>query len=124
MSGPVAANWLGESLFASGKYAEAIAAYQTVSRWPGNKYIPQALYSVGFCQFPGFSSNFHASIDQPDLTISDANAALSWGLTSGPSGSIVDRYQIDKFTDLMRPLGLKEVSRTGVLSIQRGVEVL
>ena len=32
--------------------------------------------------------------------------------------------KIDKFVDLMRPLGLVEVSRTGVLSIQRGVEVL
>ncbi len=32
--------------------------------------------------------------------------------------------KIDKFTELMRPLGLVEVSRTGVLSIQRGVEVL
>lgn len=31
--------------------------------------------------------------------------------------------KIDKFVDLMRPLGLVEVSRTGVLSIQRGVEV-
>ena len=32
--------------------------------------------------------------------------------------------KIDKFVDLMRPLGLVEVSRTGVLSIQRGAEVL
>ena len=32
--------------------------------------------------------------------------------------------KVDKFVDLMRPLGLVEVSRTGVLSIQRGVEVL
>ena len=32
--------------------------------------------------------------------------------------------KIDKFTDLMRPLGLVEVSRTGVLSIERGEEVL
>jgi acetolactate synthase-1/3 small subunit len=32
--------------------------------------------------------------------------------------------KIDKFSDLMRPLGLVEVSRTGVLSIQRGVDML
>lgn len=32
--------------------------------------------------------------------------------------------KIDKFIELMRPLGLVEVSRTGVLSIQRGVETL
>ena len=31
--------------------------------------------------------------------------------------------KIDKFVDLMRPLGLIEVSRTGVLSIARGAEV-
>ena len=30
--------------------------------------------------------------------------------------------KIDAFTDLMRPLGLVEVSRTGVLSIQRGAD--
>ncbi|MCK5911638.1 MAG: acetolactate synthase small subunit, partial [Caulobacter sp.] len=28
----------------------------------------------------------------------------------------------DKFLDLMRPLGLVELSRTGVLSIERGFE--
>jgi len=38
-------------------------------------------------------------------------------LTGAPS-------KIDRFCDLMRPLGLVEVSRTGVLSIQRGVEAL
>jgi acetolactate synthase-1/3 small subunit len=31
--------------------------------------------------------------------------------------------KIDKFVGLMRPLGLTEVSRTGVLSIERGLEV-
>ena len=31
--------------------------------------------------------------------------------------------KIDSFVELMRPLGLVEVSRTGVLSISRGVEV-
>ena len=31
--------------------------------------------------------------------------------------------KIDRFIELMRPLGLVEVSRTGVLSIQRGVDV-
>jgi acetolactate synthase-1/3 small subunit len=32
------------------------------------------------------------------------------------------RDKINAFIDLMRPLGLKEVSRTGVLSIRRGAE--
>jgi len=30
--------------------------------------------------------------------------------------------KIDSFVDLMRPLGLVELSRTGVLSIERGAE--
>src|ERR1700751_367781 len=38
-------------------------------------------------------------------------------LTGAPS-------KIDSFVELMRPLGLVEVSRTGVLSIQRGFEAL
>ena len=38
-------------------------------------------------------------------------------LTGAPS-------KIDKFLDLMRELGLVEVSRTGVLSIQRGLDAL
>ncbi|HVN01908.1 MAG TPA: acetolactate synthase small subunit [Caulobacteraceae bacterium] len=32
--------------------------------------------------------------------------------------------KIDKFTELMRPLGLVEMSRTGALSIERGEETL
>jgi acetolactate synthase-1/3 small subunit len=32
--------------------------------------------------------------------------------------------KIDKFVDLMRPLGLVELSRTGVLSITRGPEAM
>ena len=35
---------------------------------------------------------------------------------TGPSG------KIDKFVGLMRPLGLVELSRTGVLSISRGTD--
>ena len=42
--------------------------------------------------------------------------SLVFELTGAPS-------KIDSFIDLMRPLGLVEVSRTGVLSISRGVEV-
>jgi acetolactate synthase-1/3 small subunit len=49
--------------------------------------------------------------------IDTTHESFVFELTGAPS-------KIDKFTDLMRPLGLKEVSRTGVLSIQRGVEVL
>ncbi|MFI4963808.1 MAG: acetolactate synthase small subunit [Caulobacterales bacterium] len=49
--------------------------------------------------------------------IDTTHESFVFELTGAPS-------KIDKFTDLMRPLGLIEVSRTGVLSIQRGVEAL
>src|ERR1700743_2354615 len=49
--------------------------------------------------------------------IDTTHESFVFELTGAPS-------KIDKFADLMRPLGLVEVSRTGVLSIQRGVEML
>ena len=49
--------------------------------------------------------------------IDTTHESFVFELTGAPS-------KIDKFVDLMRQLGLVEVSRTGVLSIQRGVEVL
>ena len=42
-------------------------------------------------------------------------AGFIFEITGAPS-------KVDKFVGLMRPLGLIEVSRTGVLSIERGVE--
>ena len=45
--------------------------------------------------------------------IDTTHESFVFELTGAPS-------KIDKFTDLMRPLGLVEVSRTGVLSISRG----
>jgi hypothetical protein len=39
------------------------------------------------CRLP-----YHQSVDMFDPTFSDANAALSWSETAGPSGTIVDRY--------------------------------
>ena len=45
-------------------------------------------------------SPYHQSVDAPDFTISDANASLAWSVTAGPHGSIVDRYQVDRVTDL------------------------
>jgi hypothetical protein len=35
---------------------------------------------------------YHQSVDVSDPTLSDANAALAWSQTSGPEGTIVDRY--------------------------------
>ena len=48
--------------------------------------------------------------------IDTTHESFVFELTGAPS-------KIDKFVDLMRPLGLVEVSRTGVLSISRGSEV-
>ena len=47
--------------------------------------------------------------------IDTTHESFVFEITGGPS-------KIDSFVDLMRPLGLVEVSRTGVLSIQRGAE--
>jgi acetolactate synthase-1/3 small subunit len=47
--------------------------------------------------------------------IDTTTAGFIFEITGAPS-------KIDKFVGLMRPLGLAEVSRTGVLSIERGVE--
>lgn len=48
--------------------------------------------------------------------IDTTHESFVFELTGAPS-------KIDRFVELMRPLGLVEVSRTGVLSIQRGVDV-
>ena len=47
--------------------------------------------------------------------IDTTTSSFIFELTGAPA-------KIDKFVGLMRPLGLKEVSRTGVLSIERGTE--
>ncbi|HEV2366171.1 MAG TPA: acetolactate synthase small subunit [Caulobacteraceae bacterium] len=49
--------------------------------------------------------------------IDTTTSSFIFEITGGPA-------KIDKFVDLMRPLGLVEVSRTGVLSIERGESVL
>ena len=49
--------------------------------------------------------------------IDTSHESFVFELTGAPS-------KIDKFVDLMRPLGLIELSRTGVLSISRGAEAL
>ena len=43
---------------------------------------------------------YHQSIDLPDLSTSEFNSSYQWNLVTGPHGSIVDRYQLDKLTDL------------------------
>jgi TolA-binding protein len=48
--GPVAANWMGESLFQLERYADAARAYEGVLRWPQSPHAPQALYAFGYCR--------------------------------------------------------------------------
>ncbi len=69
------------------------------SRWDGNDtgaltdtyraaYRQLKFGSYSFCdQFP-----YHQSVDLVDPAFSDANAALTWAVTAGPNGTIVDRY--------------------------------
>jgi hypothetical protein len=38
---------------------------------------------------------YHQSVDLPDPTLSGLNAALNWTQTSGPWGTIVDRWSVD-----------------------------
>ena len=47
-------------------------------------------------------SPYHQSINISDPTFEAANASLSWAETSGPWGTIVDRYQIDQATASFR----------------------
>jgi hypothetical protein len=44
--------------------------------------------------------NAHLSIDLTDPTFNTVNASLSWNEVAGQYGTIVDRFQIDKATDL------------------------
>ena len=46
--------------------------------------------------------------------VDTTNESFIFEITGAPA-------KIDKFADLMRPIGLVEISRTGVLSIERGV---
>jgi hypothetical protein len=60
----------------------------------------RTLYSsIGLCN-SSIQGQVHVSIDVADPTFGGANAALSWSQTSGPYGTIVDRYQVDRATDL------------------------
>jgi hypothetical protein len=53
------------------------------------------------------ASPYHQSINLADPTFESANASLQWNQTTGPFGTIVDRYQIDRATDIT-PGGLPQ----------------
>jgi hypothetical protein len=43
---------------------------------------------------------YHQSVDLSDPGLGELNAGLQWNVSTGPHGTIVDRYQVDKLTDL------------------------
>jgi hypothetical protein len=45
-------------------------------------------------------NKYHLSMDVTDPTFNNLNATLDWSEVSGNHGTIVDRYQLDKVTDL------------------------
>jgi hypothetical protein len=53
------------------------------------------------------ASPYHQSINLADPTFEAANASLQWNETTGPFGTIVDRYQIDRASDIT-PGGLPQ----------------
>ncbi len=46
------------------------------------------------------ATEYHQSVDLPDVTFAGANSSLGWSQTAGPWGTIVDRYEIDRVSDL------------------------
>ena len=45
-------------------------------------------------------NRYHQSVDVTDPSFANLNATLDWSEVAGKSGTIVDRYQLDKVTDL------------------------
>jgi len=45
-------------------------------------------------------NKYHLSMDVTDPTFNNINATLDWSVTAGRNGTVVDRYQLDKVTDL------------------------
>jgi hypothetical protein len=45
-------------------------------------------------------NKYHLSMDVSDPTFNNLNATLDWSVVAGKNGTVVDRYQLDKVTDL------------------------
>ncbi len=69
-----------------------------------NQTYRQAYQGAGICSSPW---PYHQSINLADPTFESLNASLQWNETAGPSGTEVDRYQIDQATDVT-PGGLPQ----------------
>ena len=68
-----------------------------------NQVYRKVYQQAQLCQ----ASPYHQSIDLADPTFESANASLQWNETAGPFGTIVDRYQIDRASDIT-PGGLPQ----------------
>jgi hypothetical protein len=75
--------------------------YDTSSNPNGTSELDQG-YRNAYRSFPGLCGEFpyHQSVDVADPTLGELNSGLQWNVTAGPYGTIVDRYQIDRVTDL------------------------
>ncbi len=87
---------------------------QNVTREPNGLERELALVKVRAMGAQRMEAKMLADIFRARV-IDTTTAGFIFEITGAPS-------KIDKFVGLMRPLGLMEVSRTGVLSIERGVE--
>jgi hypothetical protein len=68
-----------------------------------NQVYRKVYQQAQLCQ----ASPYHQSINLADPTFESANASLQWNETAGPFGTIVDRYQIDRASDIT-PGGLPQ----------------
>jgi hypothetical protein len=68
---------------------------------PLNGIDPNQLYRQVYQQAQVCrASPYHQSVNLADPSFESVNASLQWNETAGPFGTIVDRYQIDRATDV------------------------
>src|SRR5256885_1865077 len=70
-------------------------------RTPTRGPLPPAPWDPAFGSGQCLPLNkYHLSMDVTDPTFNNVNATLDWSEVAGKNGTIVDRYQLDKATDL------------------------
>ena len=75
--------------------------YDSKSNPNGTSEVDQT-YRDAYGSVPGLCDEFpyHQSVDVTDPTLGELNSSLQWSVTAGPHGTIVDRYQVERVTDL------------------------
>src|SRR4051794_40705781 len=68
------------------------------SRTTFDKTYRDLYQELQFCSPP--FNRYHQSVDVSDPSYANVNATLDWSEVAGKHGTIVDRYQLDKVTDL------------------------